>query len=178
MSEKPTQKRVMQLMRYDQNKGHFIRIANLPNGVKAGEIAGIGGITTSGYSTIRIDGVRYASHRVVWLYMTGQWPSNQIDHINGNRTDNLWSNLRAATQSENAQNTSTSVGSKTGHQGVHFHVRDKTFIASICVDKKRKHIGSFKTLNEAVNARAAAKQELHKFNPIARTGLAEGWVLK
>ena len=66
---------------------------------KSGEIAG--GIDVHGYVKIRVKNLKYAAHRLAFLYMTGEIP-NMIDHINRIKSDNRWENLRACDASENA----------------------------------------------------------------------------
>ena len=103
------------------------------------------------------------AHRLAWLYMTGVWPENQIDHINGGRDDNRWVNLREADNGQNMQNISGPHGKTfTGELGVTF--RRNRFEARIQQGKKRLHIGTYKTKDEAVAAYLAAKLVLHTHN--------------
>jgi hypothetical protein len=60
--------------------------------------------TPKGYTRFSVLNKRYMAHRLAWLYVTGAWPRGQIDHINGDRSDNRWANLRDVTPSENARN--------------------------------------------------------------------------
>lgn len=68
---------------------------------RAGQIAG--SLNTTGYRRIRIDGVRYPAHRLVWLYHHGNHPEDQLDHINRNRDDNRIINLRECNNSQNSR---------------------------------------------------------------------------
>lgn len=70
-------------------------------------------------------------HRLAWLWMTGEWPKDQIDHINGDRADNRWVNLRACTQAENQQNVGLTRRNTSGFMGVTWHPTEKKWQASI-----------------------------------------------
>lgn len=61
---------------------------------------------TQGYWMTMLDDRMYSQHRLAWLYMTGNWPKGQIDHINHDRADNRWANLRDVSQAVNLQNRS------------------------------------------------------------------------
>jgi hypothetical protein len=117
------------------------------NGEHAGKT--VNTITRFGYIALRINGVRYLAHRVAWLYATGEWPINQIDHRNGVRTDNRWDNFREATQLQNSQNLKTKRSNKSGFQGVHWSDHHKKWLASIKVARKNIHLGTFDSAEEA-----------------------------
>ncbi len=77
-----------------------------------------GRLTPAGYRTICIDYIEIEEHRVIWAYMTGEWPKHTIDHENLNKADNRWENLREATKSEQQYNRSARRTSATGLKGV------------------------------------------------------------
>lgn len=109
----------------------------------------------------------YKAHRLAWLYQTGNWPELLVDHINGNGLDNQWCNLRAATYSDNMENQRAAhIGSSTGKLGTHYCNTRHLYIARIRVKGKHKHLGSFKTSDEAHAAYVAAKREYHAFNTL------------
>jgi len=93
---------VKELFKYDEKTGK-LTLSVSKGKVKDGDIAGT--IDATGYLTVCINYVHYKAHRIVWLWMTGNWPDNCIDHINGNRGDNTWSNLRDVSVTENRKNT-------------------------------------------------------------------------
>lgn len=98
------------------------------------------------YVTIMIDGKAYQAHRVAWLYMTGRWPKDQIDHIDGDGANNRWTNLREATPSQNAFNTRPKK-SRGLPKGV---VNNKgKFEAQITVNGIRLYLGRYQTIDEA-----------------------------
>jgi hypothetical protein len=107
------------------------------------------GSKNHGYIVIQIDGTKIFAHRLAWIYMTGRQPLYDIDHINLNRADNSWNNLREATRSENKANTTPPVTNTSGVKGVSWHKHRKNWRATIKIDGKAKHLGSFADIEEA-----------------------------
>lgn len=119
------------------------------------------------YLGLGIDYRRYYCHRLAWLYIHGEWPTHEVDHINGNRYDNCLSNLRLATGSENGYNRRISKRNTSGYKGVHFFKPTGKWRAAINIGKrKRKHIGLYDTPEEAALAYRRAAAEL--FGEFAR----------
>jgi hypothetical protein len=112
----------------------------------AGEEAGT--LHRLGYVRIGLLGKYYSAHRLAWLYVTGSWPVNDLDHINRCRSDNRWCNLREATRQENCFNSPVRKNNSTGFKGV-VPTRYGTFIAKTVVRGKTVHLGSFKTPKQA-----------------------------
>ena len=112
-----------------------------------------------GYARIEINGVTYRAHRVAWLHYYGEWPRGAIDHINGDRLDNSIKNLRVASPSVNSQNIGNRADNQTGYKGV--RINGSGWSASIRVNNKRIHLGTYKTPEEAYAVYVAAKDELH-----------------
>lgn len=101
----------------------------------------------------------YLSHRLAFLYMTGGWPSNDIDHRNGDSLNNRWGNLREATAAENNRNRKPRRHS-TDLKGVSRY-RDGRFMAQIRVAGRPRFLGYFNTPEEAHASYAAAAHEHH-----------------
>lgn len=118
----------------------------------------------NGYVSVSINGTKYLYHRLVYLLKTGSLPPKNydIDHINGDRSDNRFENLRAVTRSENNFNQRlASKNNKSGYLGVSLHRSSGLFRATIFVEYKQKCIGYFKTAEEAYTAYLKCKREIH-----------------
>jgi hypothetical protein len=153
-----TQQRLKELFHYDPDTGVFIRLVRTSNRIKVGDIAG--SLDNHGHLVISVFDSKYLAHRLAWLYMTGEWPTNQIDHKNTIRDDNRWENLREATHSINTQNLrKPHCDNKTGFLGV--TQGRKGFRATIGLGKKDYHLGTFQTAELAHEAYLKAKRKLH-----------------
>lgn len=127
------------------------------NRLQPGDIAGFP--HSSGYWRVKINRVAFAAHRVIWAIRTGEWPVDQIDHINRNRTDNRWCNLREATQSQNIANTTARRTNALGVKGVQRH--GHKFSARIYANRRSKFLGCFNTIDAAKAAYDSAQREIH-----------------
>lgn len=101
------------------------------------------------------------AHRVVWAMVHGQWPSDQIDHINGKKDDNRLENLRQATNAQNMRNLGAYANNTSGSKGVCWHKGARKWMAQITVDGKCRYLGLFAKKQDAVDAYAKASAELH-----------------
>ena len=130
----------------------------------AGKEAGT--VQSKGYISVilTINGKEKAfkAHRIIWALVTGDWPSDQIDHVNVNAADNRLVNLREATHAENQQNSNVFNTNKLGVKGVHQNPAGK-YIAAI----SSKYIGIFDTVEDA--AKAYDSEVLILFGEFART---------
>jgi hypothetical protein len=117
-----------------------------------------------GYVINFIKGKIYREHRLIWMYVYGEMPNGMLDHINRVKSDNRIENLRVVSFSENRQNIGKLSNNKSGLKGIWFHKKNKNWCASICVDKKKYHIGSFITKEEAFAAYKDCAEKMHKFN--------------
>lgn len=120
-----------------------------------------GSLTYAGYLNISIKRRLYKAHRLAWLYVTGEWPKHQIDHVNGVRHDNRFVNLRDVTNSVNNQNLRAPQQGSSGYLGVSFSKRNGKWRSAIWVNKKHVYLGEFKTPEEAHERYLTAKRELH-----------------
>ncbi|KXJ56550.1 MAG: hypothetical protein AXW12_00525 [Thalassospira sp. Nap_22] len=144
-----TQEELKAILSYDQETGAFTWLSAhgpMPKGMTAGTL------NKTGYIHIQINGRRYGAHRLAWLWMTGEWPKRQIDHRNNIRNDNRWTNLRKATKSQNCANSLTYKTNTTGFRGVSWHQRDQVYIAAIGGRVNRRHIGTFRSKEDAARA--------------------------
>lgn len=155
--------RIAEYLEYDANTGKFTWLKNRKGHTKAGMEAGAN--HGRGYIVIALDGAQYLAHRLAWAIYYGAIPENmQIDHINGNRSDNRISNLRLASHAENCRNSKVRKHSKSGIKGV--KKRGNKWHVRISVNRKEKWIGSYDTAEEANFAHQKAANEL--FGPFAK----------
>lgn len=152
-----TQDRLKELFEYNPDTGYFTRTKAVKR-CKVGDR--VGHLADSGYLMICIDDKDHRAHRLAFLYMTGEWPEDQVDHINRVRDDNRWCNLRCVSNVENNKNSSMQSNNTSGHVGVSWDKsRDKWAAEIRCKIQGRKRLGRFATLEEAVAARKAAEVE-------------------
>ncbi len=147
--------RVNALFDLDLKTGHFTRKVSRGGTARAGTIAG--SLSSSGHIQIRIDGKPYLAHRLIFFMVTGRWPEGEIDHINGDPSDNRWSNLREATHAENGRNLRKMSHNTSGVPGVSWYARLGKWQAQIQVNRKKIHLGYFTDFEDAVAARRAAE---------------------
>jgi hypothetical protein len=154
-----TAQRLRELLHYDPETGIFTRAVSRQgrNGL-AGCVAG--GKTESGYIRISLYNRLHRAHRLAWLYMFGDWPSGDIDHINGIRGDNRIENLRDVSTSVNMQNQrEAQPRNASGFLGVTIH--GSRFEASIKLNGKNIYLGSYKTPELAHAAYLEKKRGIH-----------------
>lgn len=153
-----TQKYLKEILSYDEETGIFSWIRK-KNGVKQSPA---GTRENVGRRKIGIDRKQYFAHRLAWLYVYGEWPKLEIDHIDGNNDNNAIKNLRDVSRSVNMQNLKRSKKNNgCGVLGISFR-DNKKWVAQIGVNKKVIHIGRFDTKDEAKAAYLAAKRIFHK----------------
>lgn len=157
-----TAEELRERLHYDPETGLFTRRFAV-RGHRVGSLAG--SPNNKDYIVIRVHSKSYAAHRLAFLYMTGEFPSGQVDHINGIRQDNAFSNLRDVTGKVNAQNVrkATARNKTSGLLGVHrvYHYK-KPFRATIRVNKKVIDLGLFDTAEEGHAAYVEAKRKYHE----------------
>lgn len=108
------------------------------------------------YRHIRINHKFYSSHRIAWLIVYGEWPKNDIDHIDQDRSNNKITNLRDVPNSENQKNQTMKRNNTSGHTGI-YPVPSGKWKASIYVNGKNKTIGTFRDKEDAIKARKDAE---------------------
>lgn len=143
-----TQHDIKTRLDYDHNTGVFIWR-------DTGKTAGTS--KDNGYIAIGFNGRYYYAHRLAFLYVTGALPEFVVDHIDGNRANNAWKNLRAVSQTDNLRNQHGPKGhNKLGVKGVHT-LRNGKYRANITVNKRAINLGHFESLDDARSARRAAE---------------------
>lgn len=166
--QKLTAHRASQLLGYDSKTGALIWKART-GCVVAG--AKVHSVDRRGYLVVRIDGVRYMAHRVAWLLVNGAWPEKWLDHIDGSKTNNVITNLREASPSENAQNKRRPLSSNksSSRLGVSRNINTRKWVAYITVAGAYKHLGTFDSEESAYAVYLAAKAVLHPFSMLTET---------
>ena len=147
-TEKITFERASEVLAYCPDTGE-LRWKIGRAGVCAGELAGT--VTSQGYLQICIDYAQHRGHRLAWLLMTGQMP-REIDHVDRNRLNNRWSNLREVAPGENQKNRGTPKNNTSGFMGVSFVRRDGTWRCAFQCDKRRYSLNGFTSAELASKA--------------------------
>ncbi|MCC3246677.1 HNH endonuclease [Methylocystis sp. WRRC1] len=159
-----TQEYLKSILDYDPETGVFTwrwrdGLPNVCNYRDAGKEAGT--LRPTGYRYISIDHRHWAAHRLAYIIMTGEQPVGDVDHINLNKSDNRWRNLRLATRSQNQSNVPCHKRNKSGIKGVHLQKDCGRWVAYITVNRKRLHLGMFATKEEAAKAREDASARIY-----------------
>ena len=159
---KITAKRLRQLLHYDPQTGLFRWRVGRPgfrrdmDGQTAGYRESVGGRIS-----VTVEYGVYRAHRLAWLYMTGRWPIGEIDHKDGDASNNRWTNLREVSRGVNQQNMRRPhKDNAAGFLGV--VQRGDRFRASICVNRKRHYLGAYETPEAAHAAYVRGKRRLHE----------------
>ena len=146
-------------LHYDPETGIFTRLT-LRGGKPIGSIAGMEAKPPDNYIILSVMNVRLKAHRAAWAYMTGVWPTNIIDHIDLDKTNNRWENLREATDQTNVFNLpELRSNNSTGLRGV--FKAGKKWKAAIRYRNKLYHLGTFIDPQDAKLAYEKARTELH-----------------
>lgn len=150
-----TAERLREVVTYDPATG-VLRWRIARGRAKVGAVAG--SPEKKGYLRISIDGRRFKAHRLAWLYVKAEWPTDQIDHENGHHADNRFDNLREANNPLNCANAAVPKNNTVGFKGV--AKSGRRFTAGIKKNYRRIHLGSFDTAQEAAAAYDAKAKEL------------------
>ena len=159
----PSQDYLLQRLCYDMQTGVLTwkRSPKLSNAINA-KIANkpaLSCLSASGYLRGRIDQKCVQAHRVIWKMVHGTEPE-EIDHINGDRSDNRIENLQASNRLKNSKNMRRRSDNSSGVTGVWWHKAKKKWAASINDNKKRIHLGLFESKEAANEARSKYKERL------------------
>lgn len=155
-----THTKLKELLEYDPETGNWIwQVDRLP-GASKGQTAG--SVHRNGYRYLCVDKVQYQSSRLAWFYMTKQWPSKQIDHINRISIDDRWENLREVTPSENQCNRGMPKNNKSGVKGVVWHKQKSKWMAQIRVNNKNIYLGIYDDIEDAKIARSLGEERFHR----------------
>lgn len=139
---------VRKLFHYDKVTGVLTWRKTLSNRNPAGSRAG-GPLVKKKRRTVGIFGSRYAEHRIIWVYVTGRWPRETIDHKNRDQSNNRWKNLRQATHTDQKGNYPLRRSNTSGARGV-YRLKSGKWRARLKIRYVSTHLGYFRTKKEAV----------------------------
>ena len=157
MPVKFTQEQLHRVISYDPETGKFTRLITTSSNASSGEECG--NMDSQGYLRFRVLGQEFRAHRLAVFYMTGEWPS-VTDHINGDRSDNRWANIKVTDSKGNARNLSTRHDNKSGHKGVTWDSRREKWLVQIGRDGEKVTIGRYTDRGLAVAMAKAAYEYL------------------
>jgi len=160
-----TAERLREVLSYDPATGEFIWLVRPSKRYMLGSKAGA---FRRGYWGIAINGRAYLAHRLAWLHVTGEWPPEQIDHIDMDRSNNRYSNLRLATRSQNYMNRRAYSNNSLGIKGVCLSKGGKKYRANIYYRGKQICLGYYHTVKEAAEAHRLGAIKYH--GEYARSG--------
>ena len=148
----------MDCLHYLPETGRFVWKYDRAHLARKGELSGTTG--KGGYRMINHGGVPFGEHRLVWFAETGEIPY-MIDHVNGDRSDNRFCNLRECNASQNCWNQRVPKNNKSGAQGVSWCKRRKLWRVYITVRYKQIHLGYFTDKDSAIEARMIGEEQYH-----------------
>jgi hypothetical protein len=159
-----TQEILFQQFDYNPETGLFFRKKKTSNNACVTKPSGWD--NKSGYIKLCINNKQQFAHRMAWLYVYGELPDKDVDHINGNRSDNRICNLRITNRSENMQNTEKFKTNTSGFKGVTWLKKEKKWLAQITKNYQHFNIGVFETAEQAYAAYCQAAKEVHTHNRV------------
>jgi len=156
-----TQSELKELFHYCELTGDFTRLKTNNHRLKVGQVAGYPkkGIGGKLYISIRINRKDYLAHRLAWLYIHGEFPSEEIDHLDGCGINNKLSNIRAVSLADNHKNRRKQSNNSSGLCGVWWDKRKSKWMAAI----HHTHLGGFDNIFAAACARKSAER-LHGYH--------------
>jgi len=154
-----THSEAMELFRYDEADGCLYWLKDRKSVAKAG--SKVGCVHHTGYLKTKVKGKNLLVHRLIWFLVHGEWPSDKLDHINGDKRDNRINNLREATQSQNRCNSKLQKNNTSGYKGVSYNKVSGKYMAGIQVNKKPIYLGLYDTPEQAYQAYCDAAKEHH-----------------
>jgi len=160
VDNKLTQADAVKLFQYNRETGELFWKKS-KQGVRPSRLAG--SVDKKGYIIVVVNGFPYKAHRLIWLIVYGEYPPDQIDHVNRVKDDNRIGNLRSVNTQVNMMNVWLYVSYSSGVSGVYWYKNDKKWVSAIKVYGDRKHLGVYREWFDAVCARKSAEVK-YNFN--------------
>lgn len=161
VANKLTAGRLRSVLTYFPIAGCFYWRLRTSNRIKVGDLAGAP--HNAGYIQIMVDGENHLAHRLAWLHFYGEWPAQEVDHMNGDRLDNGITNLRDVPNAINMQNLRGPTSKNTsGFLGVSWSAKDRTWVAHISLRNRSHYVGSYDDPATAYAAYIARKRLMHE----------------
>ena len=145
MDNRISHQHLLEVLNYDSISGLFTWKVATARRIKIGMVAGTK--TSQGYRSICINNIKYYEHILAWFYIHGEWPLSQLDHKDMDKSNNRITNLRPASETQNAHNIKAHRDNRHGYKGV--SANRKKFAAKIRVSGENIHLGSYTTAKEA-----------------------------
>jgi hypothetical protein len=149
--------RLLETLAYDPETGVFRAKIDRAQ-LRAGDIVG-NNSHRRGYQLIRLDYARFLAHRLAWFYVMGEWPSGEIDHIDGDPANNRIANLRIADRQQNCWNTAAAPRKGAVIRNIKF--KGKRVQVMFARGNTRVYHKSFPTLCQAIHSRNRMAKELY-----------------
>jgi hypothetical protein len=154
-----TQEQLKEILEYNPDTGVFTWKKTVNSRAVIGSVAGYK--INEGYIQISIYGKKYRAHRLAFLYMTGKWPKELVDHVNQIKDDNRYINLREATVSQNNINSKKQKNNKSGYRGVYWDSKNQIWRVQIKYKSKHRYLGRYADIKEAASVYKAAALKLY-----------------
>lgn len=156
MENRITQSELKELLHYNPETGVFTRIVNRSQNARKDDITGFKQL---GYLSVKINGKQYLLHRLAWLYITGEWPTEDIDHVDHIRDNNRWNNLREVSRAENLKNQSMRKSNSSGITGVSWDKSRNRWKIQINLNGIRKTLARSKDFFESCCIRKSSENK-------------------
>lgn len=158
MKKKLSLQEIKERLAYNPNTGMFMWVMRF-NNKHSLRVPFSGTINGSGYLYVTVGGICYRANRLAWALHYGNWPTNLIDHEDGDKTNNKINNLRDVTNTVNMCNSKKNSRNTSGAMGIDWRARTSAYRVRISVNGKRIILGEYRNLDEAIAVRKEAEKK-------------------
>jgi hypothetical protein len=157
---------------YNPNTGEFVRLVGSGKGAKKGTVTKGSLDKSNGYLCVCVCGIQLYAHRLAWFLTHGSWPTQTIDHINRDKTDNRLQNLRDVSYADNNVNMGMRSHNTSGLEGVSWHAKARKWMAQIKRSGRYYYLGLFESTEDAKDLRDLVAEEFAAGGFVPLRGLA------